>query len=145
MLGVSDTVDIDRPADDVFGALADPNVQITYDRDQFRAVEQLTPGTIGKGTRFRGRFKGMGWREFSFEEFEQNRLIEVGVRLPFGAARHRFEFSSVGDHSQLAQKIEVHPNLLGRILWPLIIRRMMEDRVRTLNGLVKRYVEGRGP
>ena len=69
MVEVNDTIEIDRPVNKVFGALADPNVQITYDGDMFRAVEQLTPGTIGKGTRFRGKFKGMGWVEYAYDEF----------------------------------------------------------------------------
>lgn len=143
MVEVNDTIEIDRPVNEVFGALADPNVQITYDGDMFRAVEQLTPGTIGKGTRFRGKFKGMGWVEYAYDEFEPNRLIQHGVRMPFGVVRHRFEFSSIGQRSRLVQRIAVQPNLLGRVLWPLMIRRMMQNRVRTLNGLVKRYVESR--
>src|SRR5687767_7280843 len=89
MGGVEDAAEIDRPVSEVFAALADPNVQIAYDGGM-KAVQQLTPGEIGRGTRFKVKLRGMGWVESSYDEFDQDRLIQIGVRLPFGALRHRF-------------------------------------------------------
>jgi hypothetical protein len=83
----------------------------------------------------------MGTVEYEYAEFEQDRLIEHSVRMPFGAARHRFQFDGDGVSTTLTQTIAVRPNLVGRILWPLIMKRMMSKRVKTLNGLVKQHVE----
>ena len=139
---VEATVDIPHPVQKVFAALSDPNTQMTYDGEMFKAIEQQTPGPIGRGTRFRGKFKGMGWLECMYDEYEEERLIQVAVKMPFGAARHRFEFQPTDQGSRLIQRMIVEPNLIGAVLWPLMVRRMMQERVRTLNSLVKRYVEG---
>jgi hypothetical protein len=142
MARVSDAVLIDRPPDVVFAALANPAVQMTYDGEMLRSVEKLTPGPIGKGTRFRSEFKGMGNTEYDFAEFDEPDLLEVHVgKVPFGALHHRFEFMPQGTGTRLTQSITVTPNLLGRLLWPLVIRRMMSARVQTLSGLVKQYAE----
>jgi len=143
MLEVSDSVTIAKPPPEVFAAIENPEVQITYDGQMFKAVEKLTDGPIGKGTRFRGTFKGMGKVEYTYDEFEPNQLIQHAVKMPFGQSRHRFEITPEGDSSRLTQSISVEPNILGRIMWPLIMRRMMRKRVSTLNSLVKSYVEGR--
>lgn len=138
---VSDSISISRPIARVFAALENPEVQVTYDGEMFRSVEKLTPGPIGKGTRFRGDFKGMGKVEYEYAGFEKDRLIEHAVKLPAGSARHRFEFTPEGTGTRLGQTIDVQLNLLGRILWPLMMKGMMGSRVRTLNGLVKQHVE----
>ena len=140
---VSDSIMIGKPTAEVFAAIENPEVQITYDGEMFKGVEKLTDGPIGKGTRFRGTFKGMGKVEYSYDEFEPNHLIQHAVKMPFGPFRHRFEITAEGDSSRLTQSISVEPNILGRIMWPLIMRRMMRSRVSTLNGLVKSYVERR--
>jgi uncharacterized protein YndB with AHSA1/START domain len=141
MASVQDSTSIASRAETVFDALADPAVQVTYDGQMFRSVQKLTPGPISRGTHFRGDFKGMGKVEYEYSEFEPNQLIEHAVKMPFGHARHRFEFQPQGDGTRLVQTITVFPNLLGRLLWPVIIQRMMSKRVRTLNALVKAYAE----
>jgi len=141
MPSVSDEISINGTGEAVFAALADPEVQVGYDRD-FRSVEKLTQGPIGKGTRFRGDFKGMGKVEYEYAEFEPIRLIEHAVKWPFGAVRHRFDFQPSGDGTRLAQAITLRPNLLGRLLWPLLLRDLVGRRLRTVNRLVKAYVEG---
>jgi uncharacterized protein YndB with AHSA1/START domain len=145
MPSVTDTTYIDRPPQIVFAALEDPETQVRYDHDTLRSVEKLTPGPIGMGTRFRGDFKGMGKVEYEYAKFELGHLIEHAVKMPFGEARHRFLFEQSTDGTRLAQTITVAPNLLGQLLWPLMIKRMMENRVRSLNERVKVYVESVAP
>ncbi|HUP84454.1 MAG TPA: SRPBCC family protein [Acidimicrobiales bacterium] len=141
MPSVSDSIQIQRPVEEVFSALADPQVQMRYDAEMMRANEQLTAGPIAKGTRFRGKFKGMGSVEYTYEEFEPNRLIQHHVKMPFGRMHHRFELGADGDGTRLNQSIKIEPNALGSILWPIMMKRMMQKRVETLDGLVKRFVE----
>lgn len=141
MLEVSQTVVISSSPAEVFAALADPQIQIRYDSATYRSSEQLTSGPIGKGTRFRGKFKGMGSVEYEYDEYKEDSLIQHYVRMPFGAARHRFEFEPVDGDTRLTQWMRIEPNALGRILWPVAIKRMMVKRLTELNGRVKRYVE----
>jgi hypothetical protein len=139
---VSANVVIEKSSPAVFSALEDPKVQITFD-DMFRGVEKLTPGPIAKGTRFRGDFKGMGKVEYEYVDFERNRLIVHGVKMPFGAMRHSFAMSpEKNGATRLDQSIQADLNLLGKILWPIMMKKKFEQRLATLNGLVKTYVEG---
>jgi hypothetical protein len=116
-------------------------VQITFDNEAFRSVEMLTPEPIGLGSRFRGDFKGMGKVDYEYAAYEQDRLIEHAVQMPFGAARHRFDFEPSDGGSRLVQTMTLRPNLLGWVLWPFILRRAMRNRLRSVNGLVKQHVE----
>src|SRR5688572_21682633 len=113
MPSVSGTVVIQRPPASVFAAIEDPKVQMTFD-PMFRGVEQLTPGPIARGTRFRGDFKGMGKVEYEYADFEPGRRIVHAVRMPFGGMRHAFELAPEGaTATQLAQSMDAELNLLG--------------------------------
>jgi uncharacterized protein YndB with AHSA1/START domain len=138
---VTGGVAIQSPPHDVFAALADPQVQMTYDGEMMLAVEKLTAGPIGKGTTFRGKFKGMGSVDYTYAAFDEDRLIEHSVRMPFGPARHRFEFFQEGTGTRLQQTITAEPNLIGRLLWPIVIKGQCDKRIATLNARVKRHVE----
>ncbi|MGH9883946.1 MAG: SRPBCC family protein [bacterium] len=142
---VTSSIVIDGPPGDVFAALADPAVQITYDRETYIATEQLTPGPIGKGTRFRGTFKGMGTVEYEYDEFEPGRLIQHHFVMSVGDTHHRFEFSPESGGTRLTQTIDTEPSLFGRVVWPLLLERKLRARMRTLNTLVRTYVEASPP
>ena len=139
---VSDSVVIARNPAAVFAAIEDPTVQMTFD-DMIRSVERLTDGPIGKGTRFRGDFKGMGTVEYEYADFEAGRRIVHGVRMPFGGMRHAFALSPEGGGTRLVQTIDADLNLLGKLLWPLMMQRMFRQRVASLNGRIKTFVESR--
>ena len=57
---VESTVGIPRPVQKVFAALANPNTQMTYDGEMFKAIEQLTPGPIGMGNALPRQVQGVG-------------------------------------------------------------------------------------
>ena len=141
MPSVSAATEIDRPPEIVFAALADPLVRLSYDRATLRSVEQLTPAPIGQGSRFRGDFRGLGMLEYEYTAFEPGRLIEQALQLRVGRVRQRFQFRPSGRGTRLIQTITLQPNILGRLLWSLLTRREMTRRARTLNALVKQYVE----
>ena len=138
---VSESVAINHSLSEVFTALEDPQTQIKYDGETYRSTEKLTLGPIGKRTRFRGDFKGMGQVEYEYSAFEKDRLIEHFVKTPAGIVHHRFEFIPEGNGTRLTQSIEAVPNLLGRLLWPIILKRQFQQRIQTLNTRVKRYAE----
>jgi uncharacterized protein YndB with AHSA1/START domain len=138
---VSSSIVINRSPDEVFAAIADPQVQVTYDGETYRSAEKLTDGPIGKGTRFRGDFTGMGKVEYEYSEFEPGRLIQHRVMLPAGKVFHRFELSPEAGGTRLTQSIDTDPSLLGRILWSLVLEKKLRDRVKTLNARVRTFVE----
>ncbi len=124
----------------VFLAIADPKVQMTFDKD-FEAGEKLTEGPIGRGTRFRGRFKGMGSVEYEYSGFEPGRLIESTVKTPMGRLHHRFEFAEASVGTRLVQKMTGDLNLLAVVILPFM-KGGLEARTRVLNTRIKAYAEG---
>jgi hypothetical protein len=83
----------------------------------------------------------MGKIEYEYSEFGQNRLIEHSVKMPFGFMRHRFVFEPANSGSRLTQSIIIELNVIGKILWPLMMKSMMVKRMRKLNGLLRNYLE----
>jgi uncharacterized protein YndB with AHSA1/START domain len=141
MKSIQQSIVIKGSVDDVFSALADPTIQMKFDGEMMRSCQKLTNGPIGMGTRFRGNFKGMGNIEYEYSEYQQNSLIEHAVNMPFGSGRHRFEFVKDGNGTRLTQTMKVELNIIGEIMWPIIIKGMMTKRMQTLNALLKQYIE----
>jgi hypothetical protein len=96
---------------------ADPKLQMNFDSDTMFSNEKISEGAIGKGIRFRGKFKGMGTIEYEYADYSINRLIEHGIKIPFGTMRHRFEFTPDDSGTKLLQSITLELNLRGKILW----------------------------
>jgi uncharacterized protein YndB with AHSA1/START domain len=141
MKSVEKSTEIKGSVNRVFEALANPENQMKFDGDMMRSCEKISEGPIGKGTRFRGDFRGMGKMEYEYSEFTENSLIEHAVRMPFGSMKHRFRFEPTSDGTRLTQTIVLKPNIIGQIMWPLAMKGMTSKRMQTLNGLLKQYVE----
>ena len=133
------SVDISARPAAAFAAIADPKVQMTFDQD-FEG-EKLTEGPIGRGTRFRGRIKGLGSADYEYSEFESGHLIEHATKTPMGRLRYRFEFSAAPAGTRLVQRSTGDLNLLGVVILPLMKGRV-EARMRVLNSRIKTYAEG---
>ena len=76
----STTVDIARSPEEVFAFMTDPDRLPAW--QDAEAVEQLTPGPVGVGTRFRETHKAMGRRRVELTEvvaFEPGRLFHIRV------------------------------------------------------------------
>jgi len=139
MPSVTDTAVINRPIDAVFAAAADPHVQLRWDADTLRSVEQLTPGPLGLGSRYRGNFKGFGVVTYEFAEFEPGRRFQHVARIPMGEMRHRFTFESVPAGTRVTQDGELRPNLVGRVLGPFVMG-MLRKRFRTIAQELETYL-----
>lgn len=141
MKTIQQSVDIHGPVEKAFAAMADPKNQMQFDSEMMRKCEKISEGPIGKGTRFRGTFKGMGEMEYEYSDFKENSTIEHAVRMPFGFLRHRFEFKPTPNGTQFTQSMNFQPNFFGKIMWPVAMKGMMTKRLNTLNGLLKNYIE----
>ena len=96
MIRVTDTVEIDRPPDEVFAYVTDPAKLPTW--QDAEEVAQLTPGPVGVGTRFREVHRVLGVRREQITEvvaFEPGRRFEVRVvRGP--PVDGRWDFATTG-------------------------------------------------
>src|SRR3981081_612108 len=123
---------IERPVSEVFAIAADPDKQLAWDTGGLRRVEKLTPGPLGRGARYRGDFKGFGTVEYEFVEYEPDLRFAHRARVPMGEMPHLFTFESVPGGTRLTQEGILTPNLAGRVMWPLMMRRVLGNRFRDI-------------
>src|SRR3712207_2635094 len=119
MFKVSESAVIERPPSEVFPIAADPHTQLQWDSSTLKSVEKLTPGSLGKGSRYRGKFKGLGTLEYEFAEYEPVQRFAHRTKMPMGKVRHVFTFEPVAQGTRLTQEGYLEPNLLGRLMWPV--------------------------
>jgi hypothetical protein len=80
---VTVTATIHHPQEVVFRTAAYPEKEIEWD-PEMKAVEKLTDGPLGKGSRYRGKFKGFGTIEYEFAEFDEPRRFIHQARVAIG-------------------------------------------------------------
>jgi uncharacterized protein YndB with AHSA1/START domain len=122
MRTVEVTATVGAAPEAVFTAASDPEQQLRWDAGTLKSVEKLTPGPLGVGARYRGRFKGFGTVEFSFPEFDPPRRFAHLAKVPAGRMRHTFVLEPDGQATRLTQTGELRPNLLGRLMGPMMSR-----------------------
>jgi uncharacterized protein YndB with AHSA1/START domain len=136
---VKEVAVVRAPVDAVFAAAADPQRQLEWDVKTLRSVEQLTPGPLTIGARFRGSFKGFGTVEYEFAEYEPPRRFAHLARIPPGRMTHQFTFEPVEGGTRLTQVGALEPNALGRVIAP-ILRSMFAKRFRVIASELDGYV-----
>jgi hypothetical protein len=142
MLTVQESAIIPRPQLEVFDTAADPTTQLEWDAATLKRVEKLSPGPIGQGARYRGKFKGFGTVDFEFAEYEPPRRFTVLAKLPMGQMRHIFTFEAVPEGTRVTQEAQLTPNLLGRVAAPIMLR-VLRKRFRTIADEVGTYLQSR--
>ncbi|HEY0071066.1 MAG TPA: SRPBCC family protein [Chloroflexia bacterium] len=139
MFKVSETAIIERPPEEVFPVAADPQTQLKWDPGTLKSVEKLTAGPLGQGSRYRGKFKGFGTMEYEFAEYEPGRRFAHLAQMAMGKMRHVFTFEPVAQGTRLTQEGFLEPNLLGRLMWP-VMSRMLRSRFRLIASEVSQYL-----
>ena len=140
---VEETLHVARPPAVVFDYVTDPATLAAWQTSK-TAVEQLTDGPPGLGTRVRERTRGPGGREFEqvveFTEFERPRRVHVHiVEGPYPVdATWTFEPDGDGTRVRFLAAGETHG--LMRALEPLA-RRMLARRMHEYHENLRRNVE----
>ncbi len=140
MYRIIESAIIERPVSEVFAIAADPDKQLAWDTGGLRRVEKLTPGPLERGARYRGDFKGFGIVEYEFVEYEVDRRFAQRARMPMGEMRHLFTFESVPEGTRMTQEGILAPNLAGRLMWPLMMRRMLGNRFRDIATRIQQHL-----
>ena len=122
---ITEAFTVSRPPEAVFDYVADPAKLADWQTSQ-TAVEQLSDGLVGRGSRFRERTKPPGGREFEqlteFSEFERPHRLRVHVLegpQPIDGS-WTFEPAAGGTRVGFVAEGELHGWM--RLLAPLIAR-----------------------
>ena len=137
-------VDVRRPVDEVFAYLTDPANLAEW--QQTDGVEQLTPGAVGAGTRFREVRTLLGRRLETLSEvsvFEPEERFAVDVSSAPARVTDRWRFEPIPEGTR------VHFSTEGRARAPLrplerLLADILERRRRGHHARLKRALEARG-
>jgi hypothetical protein len=139
MFRVMESTIIAAPPAQVFAVAADPHEQLEWDPGTLKSVEALTPGPLRQGARYRGNFKGFGVMEYDFAEYVPGARFAHHTVMKMGTIRHIFTFEAVSGGTRLRQEGQVSPNLLGRLLRP-VMARMLRRRFQVIGAELGQYL-----
>ena len=135
---------IDRPVDEVFDFVADEQNEPRYN-PRIRRAEQLSPGPIGRGTRFRaeavtlGRTVGM---TIEYTAYERPRRLASSIHMPAADIAGTLRFDPVANGTRMGWSWVVRPHGLYRLLTPVIVRVGRRQEQENWGGL-KGFLEAR--
>ena len=141
MRRVQGEIVIKRPIDEVFDFVADGRNEPKYN-PYIEKAEQLSPGPIGRGTRFRFAAKKIGIRTaYELTAFERPHRIETRViDSPLMDVHGDETFGDVGGGTRFRWSFEVRPRGVFKLLTPVIARtwgRRLEQAFANLKGLLE--------
>jgi hypothetical protein len=134
---------INRPVDEVFDVVADERNEPRYNSRICRA-EQLSPGPIGRGTRFRaeavmlGRTVGM---TIDYTAYERPRQLGSSIHMAAADILGTLRFDPVPDGTRMSWSWEMLLRGLYRLLTPIIVGAGRRQEQANWAGL-KRFLEG---
>jgi uncharacterized protein YndB with AHSA1/START domain len=111
---------LEHPVEAVFDAAADPEKQLVWDAKTLKSAEKLTPGPLGRGSRYRGNIKGMGVVEYEYSEFDRPHRFVHRASVKFGRSQHIFTFEPVPEGTRLTQQGRMQPKGAWRLMSPLM-------------------------
>ncbi len=143
MISFGFPVDVGRSVNEVFAYLTDPaNLPEWQQTDE---LEQLTAGTVAKGTRFREVRKVLGRRLESISEvadYERDRRFDLHIVSGPARVVDRWMFEAVDGGTRLHFSTEGHARAALRLLEPMIAT-VLERRRRGHHERLKLALEGR--
>ncbi len=131
MLSVTHSSLLPWPREEIFPVAADPERQLEWDAGTLKRVEKISPGPLGEGARYRGTFKGFGELEYDFVAYLPPAEFTHATTMRMGRMRHTFRFEPEPGGTRLTQIGRLAPNLLGRLMTPLI-RLMLRRRFKRI-------------
>jgi uncharacterized protein YndB with AHSA1/START domain len=113
---------IGRPVDQVFDYVADQSNEPQYNPQMVRA-EKLTPGPVGKGTRFRSAVASRGRTAamlIEYTRYDRPRLLQSTTAMAQADISYTLTFEPAGAGTRMRWSGRVRPKGAFRLLGPVI-------------------------
>jgi Polyketide cyclase / dehydrase and lipid transport len=139
---IEGAIAINRPVGEVFDFVADERNEPRYNPRILR-VEQLTPGPMGRGTRFRAETRAMGRRTaiaIRYTDFERPWRLASAIQMSAADISGTLTFEPVAGGTRMRWSWDLRPRGWYRLLTPLIARLGRRLEQATWAGL-KRFLE----
>lgn len=139
MTTLSNSIDIDAPAEEVFDVASD--LRREQEWGQARRVELTSAEPVGMGSTFRAEWQGSGVVEVEYTAFDRPRRWSSRGRNPKMDTNLTGEVSPLGDgRSRITITTELVPHGAFRLLTPILVRMMQKSVTKSIADL-KRMIE----
>jgi hypothetical protein len=126
----------------VFDVVADAARQDEW-HPRVKSVECLTDSPRGRGSRYRGRYRGFGSVEFETVEVASPDCVAFQSETKGGRMTHSFKITSEGAGTKLKQRMVLEPHAMMRVVGPAMKGALRKQLAR--NGAALRaHLEGGG-
>lgn len=145
MVEIKGSIEIGRPAKDVFEYLSDPKNNVEWEKSLLES-ELTSEGPIGVGSQGRQVENFLGTNEGTWEitEYEQDKVIALAFESEKISGERRSELESTDNGTTLGYWLKGTPrNVILKLLMPLmmpIFKREIRQDYERLKGIL----EGRG-
>ena len=130
---------IGRPPEEVFAFCSDLRRELEWNPDA-RAVEKLTDGPVGMGTRYRARWARTGTTLVELVRFDPPHDWETASQAMGMEVRANGRVEAVPAGSRYTVRLALHPRGLARLLAPLALLAMRRQELRNMER-IKRTLE----
>ena len=117
------TLTVDQPRERVFDFLTDLPNEPTWNPD-CRSVEMLSPEPVGKGSTFRGHFRGMGDVTVELTAHERPQRFATSERSRMATGDFEFVLTPYGKQTLVELRMKLQPHGPMRLLQPLMRRKI---------------------
>jgi hypothetical protein len=147
MKGELQTV-VQRPVEEVFDFLADIRNETRWNPRIIR-IDKTSPGPLGAGATFEGRYQGLGTLRTQLVEYERPTRLSFRSAGPRMRIAGTFMLSPVGNETSIALRANLEPQgifkLLAPLMGPVIQRQNRAAAVRLKQALEASSGNGGGP
>ena len=113
------TLALDHPVERVFDFLTDLPHEPAWNPD-CTSVEMLSPGPVGKGSTFRGHFRGMGAVLVELTAHERPCRFATRERSRMATGEFEFVLTPRGERTDVQLRLRLRPHRAFRLLQPVI-------------------------
>jgi len=134
---------IDRPVKDVFAFVADPNNMSKWN-SAVVSLQQITPGTVGVGTKFKSIGEMMGRRiegEMQVTAFEPDSHCGYQVNAGPMQVNLNLSFKTVGTGTKISLNAQGNPAGIFKLAEPVMagrVKSMMEENLARLKSVLEK-------
>jgi len=114
---------VDQPRERVFDFLTDLPNEPTWNPD-CSSVEMLSPEPVGRGSTYRGHFRGMGQVMVELTAHERPQLFATRERSRMATGDFEFVLSPHGEQTQVELRVMLRPHGAMRLFQPLMRRKI---------------------
>jgi Polyketide cyclase / dehydrase and lipid transport len=116
-LGMSSRVE--APPEELFDLLADPGHETLWNPDVVE-VHRLDAGPIGVGSRWQGRYKGIGTMDITLREYERPHRLAFAVSGSRMDMSFAFALAPADTATNLVSDADIRPKGAMRLMSPLV-------------------------